>query len=171
MVRLLRDKLEGQGESKDTQALLEAIRDHPDGGDETMRQLIDVLQKTCFVHDATVTPFQDDTSARADATSVVARTGEGKRGVTRSEGEYGDQWSGAFEACTGALGELVRTPWMLQLSAALARKLLKSSMAKSSKIRGSLERMCSLLDAQRKELLDIRPYAEGHALSTLSTPC
>lgn len=60
---------------------------------------------------------------------------------------------------------------MLQLSAALARKLLKSSMAKSSKIRGSLERMCSLMDAQREELLDLRPYAEGHALPTLSTPC
>ena len=53
------------------------------------------------------------------------------------------------------------------LKPALATKMDKSSKTKSRTTQSALDRICSLLGAQREELLDLRAYAEGHPVPTL----
>ena len=53
------------------------------------------------------------------------------------------------------------------LKPALATKMVKSSKTKSRTAQSALDRICSLLGAQREELLDLRAYAEDHPVPTL----
>ena len=49
----------------------------------------------------------------------------------------------------------------------MADQLGRSKHARSAECRGLIDRLMRLLDAQRDELLDLRPYAEGRGLPTL----
>ena len=51
----------------------------------------------------------------------------------------------------------------------MADQLGRSKHARSADCRGLVDRLTRLLDAQRDELLDLRPYAEGRGLPTLRT--
>ena len=105
MLHLLRAKLGGEGKPEDIKALLEAIQHHPAGGQEVMQQLVGLLQGSSVEGQrAAESSPSDNAAGETEQVQRAARAMRRRKG--KAVARNGDKWSGSFEACTGALGEL-----------------------------------------------------------------
>lgn len=108
MLHLLRAKLEGEGKPEDTKALLEAIQSHPAGGQAVMQQLVGLLQGSPVEGQRAVESLPSGNAAgETEQVQRAARAMRRRKG--KAVARNGDEWSGSFEACTGALGELLNS--------------------------------------------------------------
>ena len=102
LTQLLQERLTSPG-GGNRDSVLQAIRDHPQGGEDTMRQLTAVLQGTDLSRDTLRKPYQP-----------VRGSSQGYRGVDVSRqrsrrGRNQDLWAQAVEAASVALGEPILT--------------------------------------------------------------
>ena len=100
LTQMLQDRLgDGRGGSRDS--VLQAIRDHPQGGEDTVRQLTAVLQGTRLSRDTMISPNHSDPGSSSGRGSV---RGHRARGGRTARGGEQDQWGQAVDACSLALG-------------------------------------------------------------------
>jgi hypothetical protein len=102
LTQMLQDRLT-DGHGGERHSVLEAIRQHPQGGEDTMRQLTAVLKGTTLSRD-TLIPSQSPRFSRPNADHRPLDVGSRTRRARRSRRL--DPWAEAVEACSAALGEL-----------------------------------------------------------------
>ena len=87
-------------------SVLQAIRDHPQGGEDTMRQLTAVLQGTGISRDTLRTPYQPVRGSSQGYGGIHSHHVSRQRS---RRGRKQDLWAQAVEAASVALGEPVLT--------------------------------------------------------------